>query len=125
MRQLAFLSCLISPLFFVGRQMNRLREQARQVIKRSVCATEQDALIFTGSGCTSAIHTLIHILGLGRTAKGKHNKADHKPEEHNNSAQQQRPIVLVTAYEHHSNELPWRESVAEVITIPLDQRGVL
>ena len=35
----------------------------------------------------------------------------------------QRPVVLVGPFEHHSNELPWRESAADVIAIGEDRRG--
>src|SRR5947207_3030718 len=34
-----------------------------------------------------------------------------------------RPIVLVGPYEHHSNELPWYESLAEVIEVHENERG--
>ncbi len=34
-----------------------------------------------------------------------------------------RPVVFVGPYEHHSNELPWRESVADVVTIREDAEG--
>ena len=34
-----------------------------------------------------------------------------------------RPVVFVGPYEHHSNELPWRESVADVVTIREDADG--
>jgi selenocysteine lyase/cysteine desulfurase len=37
----------------------------------------------------------------------------------------ERPLVLVGPYEHHSNELPWLESIAEVIEIGLDDRGAI
>ena len=35
----------------------------------------------------------------------------------------QRPVVFIGPYEHHSNELPWRESIAEVVAIGLDSQG--
>jgi selenocysteine lyase/cysteine desulfurase len=35
----------------------------------------------------------------------------------------QRPVVFIGPYEHHSNELPWRESVADVVTIREDDEG--
>jgi selenocysteine lyase/cysteine desulfurase len=34
-----------------------------------------------------------------------------------------RPVVFVGPYEHHSNELPWRESGAEVVRIGADACG--
>ena len=30
---------------------------------------------------------------------------------------EERPVVFIGPYEHHSNELPWRESIADVVTI--------
>ncbi len=35
----------------------------------------------------------------------------------------ERPVVFVGPYEHHSNELPWRESIADVVTILEDADG--
>jgi selenocysteine lyase/cysteine desulfurase len=37
--------------------------------------------------------------------------------------EQERPVVFVGPYEHHSNELPWRESIADVIEIKEDADG--
>ncbi len=35
----------------------------------------------------------------------------------------QRPVVFIGPYEHHSNEIPWRETIADVVTIPQDADG--
>ena len=35
----------------------------------------------------------------------------------------ERPVVFIGPYEHHSNELPWRESSADVVTIREDADG--
>jgi selenocysteine lyase/cysteine desulfurase len=32
-------------------------------------------------------------------------------------------VVFIGPYEHHSNELPWRESIADVVTIGEDADG--
>ena len=34
-------------------------------------------------------------------------------------------MIFIGPYEHHSNDLPWRESRAEVVTLPLDAEGRL
>ena len=34
-----------------------------------------------------------------------------------------RPVVFTGPFEHHSNELPWRESIADVVRIPEDADG--
>ena len=31
--------------------------------------------------------------------------------------------MFIGPYEHHSNEIPWRESIADVVTIPEDPDG--
>lgn len=36
----------------------------RDIIRNAVNAGESDAVIFTGSGCTAAVHKLIHALHL-------------------------------------------------------------
>ena len=35
----------------------------------------------------------------------------------------ERPVVFIGPFEHHSNELPWRESIADVVVIPQDVDG--
>lgn len=35
----------------------------------------------------------------------------------------ERPVVFVSLHEHHSNLLPWRESLATVVNIPEDESG--
>jgi selenocysteine lyase/cysteine desulfurase len=79
-----------------GRRTSALREQARRIIHGAVGGGEQDAVIFCGSGATGAIDKLIRLLAMRR---------------------RERPVVFVGPYEHHSNELPWRESIAHVVTI--------
>ena len=34
----------------------------------------------------------------------------------------ERPVVFIGPYEHHSNELPWRESIADVVDDPRGRR---
>jgi len=45
-----------------GRQTSAFREQAREIIARSLNARDEDVVIFCGSGCTGAIDKLIQIL---------------------------------------------------------------
>lgn len=102
-----------------GLQTTRFREEARQVIKRSVGGNDTEhAVVFAGNGMTGAVDRLVNILGL-RIPRGLDEAfglSQHVPPD-------QRPVVLVGPYEHHSNELPWRESIAEVIEINEDSDG--
>jgi len=89
-----------------GLATSRLREDAREIIHAAVGGTPDHIVIFCGSGATSAVNKLIGILEL-RTVP----------------VPEVRPVVFVGPYEHHSNELPWRESIAEVVVIGADRDG--
>ncbi len=101
-----------------GLQTTRLREDARRIIADACGADERYAVIFTGSGCTAAINKLVGILGLRIPASldDRYRLSDHIPAD-------ERPVVFIGPFEHHSNELPWRESIADVITIHEDADG--
>src|SRR5690242_11492058 len=93
-----------------GLQTTRLREDARRIIRDAVGGDEDTVVIFCGSGSTGAIDKLIGILGLRIPAQ--------LDDEYSLAARiQRKPVVFIGPYEHHSNELPWRESIAEVVTI--------
>ncbi|MFL6172615.1 MAG: aminotransferase class V-fold PLP-dependent enzyme, partial [Marmoricola sp.] len=101
-----------------GLQTTRLRADARAIIHQAVGADEDSVVIFAGSGCTGAIDKLIGVLGL-RIPSGLEDTYDlsrHIPAE-------QRPVVFIGPYEHHSNEIPWRESIADVVAIGSDPDG--
>lgn len=101
-----------------GRQTQSFREEARRLVAKSVGADEDYAVIFVGSGATGAINKLVDILNLrlppdmpsGYGVKGA-------------SAEDGRPVIFHGPYEHHSNILPWRHSVGDVVVIPLDEQG--
>jgi selenocysteine lyase/cysteine desulfurase len=101
-----------------GLQTTRFREEARQLIRAAVCGTDQDVVIFCGSGATGAINKLVDILNLRlpRELDERYGLSGRIPAG-------QRPVVFIGPYEHHSNELPWRETIAEVVTIAEDQDG--
>lgn len=105
---------------YTGAQMTALREQARDMIRQAVNANDDDAVIFCGSGATAAINKLIDMLNIRLPAdlNEQYDLLATIPTE-------ERPIVFLGAYEHHSNELPWRESIADVVTIPLCHEGQL
>jgi selenocysteine lyase/cysteine desulfurase len=101
-----------------GLQTTRLREEARRIIRDALGGGDETLVIFTGSGATAAIDKMVRILGL-RIPSNLEDRyqlsAAIPPDE--------RPVVFVGPFEHHSNELPWRESVAEVVEIPADSDG--
>ena len=101
-----------------GRQTTRLREQARRLIHDAVGGTAEDLVIFCGSGATAAVNKLIGMLEL-RLPDGLANRY-HLLER---IPARERPVVFVGPFEHHSNELPWRESIADVVVIGADADG--
>jgi selenocysteine lyase/cysteine desulfurase len=101
-----------------GLQTTRLREDARRIIRDAVGGTPDDLVIFCGSGATAAVNKLIGILEL-RIPSG----LDDRYQLTARIPAAERPVVFVGPYEHHSNELPWRESVADVVVIGEDAEG--
>ena len=87
-----------------GRRTTQLREDARKVVHRAVGGGPEDVVVFCGSGATDAVDRLIRVLALGARS---------------------RPVVFIGPFEHHSNELPWRESAADVVVIREDAEGRL
>ncbi|BCY11393.1 aminotransferase class V-fold PLP-dependent enzyme [Actinoplanes sp. L3-i22] len=101
-----------------GAQTGALREEAREIIHRSVGAGPEHVVIFCGSGATAAVAKLAGILGLRvpENLDDRYGLSARIPRD-------ERPVVFVGPYEHHSNELPWRESVADVVEIESDHTG--
>jgi selenocysteine lyase/cysteine desulfurase len=101
-----------------GMQTTRYREDARDIIRRATGCGADDLVIFCGSGATAAINKLIDVMGLRLNAEldEKYHLSACIPEA-------ERPVVFIGPYEHHSNELPWRESICKVVTIEEDLDG--
>ncbi|MCF7801749.1 MAG: aminotransferase class V-fold PLP-dependent enzyme, partial [Candidatus Marinimicrobia bacterium] len=119
-----------------GRSMTHLLHQAEDSIKRHLNATENCYLIPVGTGATGAIGRLQQILGVyipPATRKRLLEIADKikatKPEHGEISAEleaefaQAMPVVFIGPYEHHSNDISWRESFSEVVEVDLNEAG--
>src|ERR687885_121638 len=101
-----------------GLQTTRLREDARRIIRDAVGGDDDTVVLFCGSGSTGAIDKLIGILNLRIPADldDRYGLSGRIPPD-------ERPLVFIGPFEHHSNELPWRESIAEVVVIREDADG--
>jgi selenocysteine lyase/cysteine desulfurase len=95
-----------------GRRMTLLREQARQAVRSAVDGGPEHAVVFTGAGATGAIDRFMRILGLHVVSD-----LDRSLGLATTPGDRRRPVVFVGPYEHHSNDLPWRESAADVVRI--------
>lgn len=92
-----------------GTSMTLAYHYAQKVIKKHVNANVDDVLIMTGSGMTGAVNKFQRILGFKRK-EPIYNELE-------------RPVVFVTYLEHHSNDVSWRETVADVEIIQLNDEG--
>jgi selenocysteine lyase/cysteine desulfurase len=103
-----------------GLQTTRFREDARALVHQAVGAGDDDVVIFCGSGATAAINKLVDVLNIRIPADldARYGLSAHVPAS-------ERPVVFIGPYEHHSNELPWRESLADVVTIDEDADGLI
>jgi selenocysteine lyase/cysteine desulfurase len=102
-----------------GLQTTRFREDARRIIADAVGATAADhVVLFAGSGSTGAIDRLIDCLEIRLPAD-----LDDRYDLRAGIPVAERPVVFIGPYEHHSNELPWRESLADLVVIPEDHDG--
>src|SRR5919199_2440402 len=121
-----FIRCEVLPRYAnthsessgTGRRTTRLREDARALVRRGLGAGDDVAVIFCGSGSTAAIDKLVGILNLRIPADldARHGLSTHIPAD-------QRPVVFVGPFEHHSNEISWRETIADVVVVPEDADG--
>jgi selenocysteine lyase/cysteine desulfurase len=98
-----------------GTSMTYAYHRAREIIKRHVNAGPGDAIIACGSGMTGVVNKLQRILGL--RAPERLLPYVHVPEH-------QRPVVLITHMEHHSNQTSWIETIADVEWVAPDPDGL-
>ena len=111
----------------------RLRA-AVDAIRRHVHAGSDHRVICVGAGATAAVHLLQQILGVylppagtGRVPPPRRRVArPGRPSSGSpRTSTRRRPVVFVGPYEHHSNEVSWRECFAEVVEIELTADGRL
>ena len=101
---------------YTGRIMTQAYHEARDIVKKHVNAHEDDVFLPTGTGMTGAVLKLQRMLGL----KVPEQYADRLREKEEN-----RPVVFISHMEHHSNHTSWLETLADVVVIEPDQRGLV
>ncbi|MDP2359828.1 MAG: aminotransferase class V-fold PLP-dependent enzyme [bacterium] len=114
-----------------GRSMTHLLREAERVIKDAVNAGSHGRIIATGSGSTAAIDKFQQLVGvmippatrdlLGGLLSSLFGVGGEARLRDLLSTRQ--PVVLVGPYEHHSNEVSWRQGLATVREVGLDDGG--
>lgn len=95
---------------YVGSKTTRMARKAASYIKRCMGAGPDDALLFCGSGATAAAKRLQEAIGVACPAALRARAASQLRAE-------ERWVVFVGPYEHHSNLLSWRQSLADVVQV--------
>jgi len=116
---------------YTGKFTTRLLHTAEEKIKHMVNAGPDGKIISIGSGTTGALKKLQEIIGVSmppvtrehyeeaiRTAAGN-------PSEVFKELERCKPVVFIGPYEHHTNELMWREAFAEVVVVGFNPSGLL
>ena len=123
---------------FTGKTMTNLLHEAEKTIKKALNAGKEGKIIFTESGTTGGITRLQEILGVFWPPATKKRVFDffksceeRYPERKRCNLELRKyfnthqSIVFVGPYEHHSNEIMWRQTLCKVVQIPLDKKGEL
>lgn len=92
-------------------------EKARQSLKDALGLDERFYLISAGCGATGAIKKFQEIMGLYLPPMSANRLGEESLKGVN------LPLVIVSPYEHHSNEVSLREGLCEVVRIPLSKSG--
>jgi selenocysteine lyase/cysteine desulfurase len=103
-----------------GGCTSRRLAAAEALILKRLNAGDEHVLISVGAGATAAVTRLQQILGiyLAPATRERIGQGGSVPTA-------ELPVVFVGPYEHHSNEISWREGLCQVVEIDLDTSGRL
>ncbi|TNE58916.1 MAG: aminotransferase class V-fold PLP-dependent enzyme [Alphaproteobacteria bacterium] len=111
-----------------GETTTQALHEASNIIRRALGAGEDYAVLPCGTGATGAIDRLQNILGVALPPATKSSvdsalKNDDARAAFWQQLQDAAPVVFVGPYEHHSNEVTWRQGLCTVVSIGLDDNG--
>ena len=114
-----------------GRSMSRLLHEAERTIKEAVNAGPHGCIVACGTGATGAIDKFQQIVGVAlppatRRRVGELLQAflgESRFEAFREFQRARQPVVFVGPYEHHSNEVTWRQGLATVVEVNLAADG--
>jgi len=120
-----------------GEVMTKILHKSEIIIKRHLNAEKNCYLIPSGTGATGAIERFAKIIGIYISPATKI-RIDNIIKEYINCDKGiddiinkstdlliNIPVVFIGPYEHHSNILIWKEGLAELVEIGLNQDGTL
>lgn len=98
-----------------GTVMTHAYHQAHSIIKKHVNAGPDDQLLFAGFGMTAVINKFQRILGF---------RVPERYREQFALTGNERPLVIITHMEHHSNQTTWVECLCDVEIIRRNEDGL-
>ncbi|KAL8045147.1 hypothetical protein ABFX02_08G093700 [Erythranthe guttata] len=103
---------------YVGYQTTKMVHEAAEYVRKCLGGGGDDAIIFCGSGSTAAIKRLQEVMGIAVPSILRERILSKC------LTDEEKWVVFVGPYEHHSNILTWQQSLAaDVVEIGLDHRG--
>ncbi len=108
-----------------GRTTSRMLEHAEREIKRMVNGNADTCIVAAGTGATGAIKRLQEILGIYLPPATRERLESLPGVGCLEARKAHLPLVLVGPYEHHSNEISWRECLAEVREVDCGEDGCI
>ncbi len=112
-----------------GRSMSQLLHEAEEAIKDSVNAGPNGRIIACGTGATGAIDKLQQIIGVALAPATRRNigeiveRSEVDSDKFQAAMDDNQPVVFLGPYEHHSNEISWRQALAQTVEVQLDASG--
>jgi selenocysteine lyase/cysteine desulfurase len=112
-----------------GKIMNTLLKEAELVIMKLCNANPvTHSLVGAGSGCTGAIEFVQKILGTyipPKTSQVLSEIITFKKIKDKLRKKKNLPMVIISGYEHHSNEITWRNQLCDVERVPFNEAGFM
>jgi len=105
-----------------GRSMTHLLHSAEKTIKECLNAGDDYRIINIGTGATGAINKIQQILGIYLPPATRKSLQDNLNVDFS-GVHSKLPVVFVGPYEHHSNEISWRDGLCEIVEVRLDENG--
>ena len=99
-----------------GKASTYAYKHARAIIKEHVNANQDDVLVTANTGMTGVLSHLQRVMGL-RFPDAKQKKA--------HLAENDRPVIFISHMEHHSNHVPWHETIADVVIIKCNDQKLI
>jgi len=102
----------------MAAKMDFYYKEARRHLKNSLKLEPDFAILPSGCGATSAIKKFQEIIGIyipPATRKRFNFQSDTLS----------RPLIIIGPYEHHSNEVSYREALCDTVRIGINSEGVI